>query len=208
MIIPRLIYGGSFNPVHKGHLATIEYILKEQICYEIFIIPTYQSPLKEKNQYAPAEIRFEILQIALRSYFNDDLYNKIKLLDIEIKEKTINYTANTLRKLQDNIKTGLLLGADSLETLHLWKEIEWILTYYPIFIIQRASQSLKKTKKQIQQLKSFFPMGEFIILEFTPPNCSSSDIRKKIQESINYESLKDCLLPEVYSLIKKYKLYL
>jgi nicotinate-nucleotide adenylyltransferase len=208
MKIPRLIYGGSFNPIHKGHLATIEYVLKNQICLEIYIIPTYQSPFKDQSIYAPAEIRYEMIQYALHSYFDEELYNKIKLLDIEIKEKTINYTAKTLRKIQDNVRTGLLLGADNLDSLALWKEIEWILTYYPIFIIYRNEYHISKIKKKIAQLKSFFPMGEFHIIDFLPPDCSSSEIRKKIKFSASYDSLKDCLLPEIYSLIKKYKLYI
>jgi nicotinic acid mononucleotide adenylyltransferase len=102
---------------------------------------------------------------------------------------------------------GILIGADSLETLHLWREIEWILTYYPFYVVPRANISLPKTQNQIHQLKGFYPMAEFILLDFIPPNCSATEIRKKIKENAQYQELKDCLLPETYSLIKKYNLY-
>jgi nicotinate-nucleotide adenylyltransferase len=207
MKIPRLFYGGSFNPVHKGHLATIEYVLKEKICLEVLVVPNYQSPLKDKTEYASEEIRFEMLQYALRSYFEDDLFFKIQLLDVEIKEKNVNYTANTLKKIDNSVKMGILIGADSLETLHLWREIEWILTYYPFYVVPRANISLTKTQSQIHQLKGFYPMADFILLNFIPPNCSATEIRKKIKENAQYQELKDCLLPETYSLIKKYNLY-
>ncbi len=208
MNITRLIYGGSFNPVHKGHLATIEYVLANKICLEVFIIPAYQSPFKNIQEYAPAEIRFEMLQYAIQSYFSENSLQHIHLLDIEIKEKKVNFTANTLKKLSDNIKTGILIGADSLPDLHRWREIEWILTYYPFYIVMRKNIKKQEVNKNIENLKGFFPMGNFIVLDFYPPSCSSTEIRNKVKYSHSYEEFKNCLLPETYSIIRKNKLYL
>lgn len=206
-MIERLIYGGSFNPIHKGHLATIEYVLNHEICKEIFIIPTYQSPFKNKNYYATAELRFTMVEKAISSYFSKELQKKIVLSDIEIKDQTINYTVNTLKSLQDNTPTGILIGADGLETLHLWKEIEWILENYTFFIISRYSYPLEKQKKEIEKIKSMFPKSQFITIEFYPPNCSSSEIRRKIMQCVPYENLRDCLCEEVYNFIIENSLY-
>lgn len=207
-MIDRLIYGGSFNPIHKGHLATIEYVLNHGICKEILIIPTYQSPLKEKNIYASAELRFKMIEKAISNYFRDDLQSKIILSDIEIKEKTINYTVNTLKRLENNIQTGILIGADSLQTLLVWKEIEWILKNYSFYIIARANYSKNIIEKAIKNIMNIFPSSRLILLDFYPPDCSSSEIRKKLRQLEPYENFKDCLSEEVYNLIKENHLYL
>ncbi len=207
-MIPRLIYGGSFNPIHKGHLETIEYVLRNSICLEIFLIPNYQSPFKKKEDYAPAEIRLEMIQYSLQSYFHKELLKKIKILDIELKQKKISYTVETLRVIQDSIKTGILIGSDILESLHLWKEIEWIFTYYPFFIIRRNQMTKEHIEKKIEKIKSIYPVANFYIIDFSPKSCKAKEIREKIRIGYDYSKLKDCITYEAFCIIKKNYLYM
>lgn len=207
-MITRLIFGGSFNPIHKGHLETIEYVLKNSICLEIFLIPNYQSPFKKEEEYAPAELRLEMIQYSLRSYFIDEFLNKIKILDIELKQKKISYTIETLQAIQDLVKTGILIGSDTLTSLYLWKEIEWILTYYPFYVIRRNEISKNIVLKEIERIKSFYPSANFHLIDFSPKACKAKEIREKIKFGCDYSVLKDCITPEVFSIIKKNKLYM
>ncbi|MFN3603283.1 MAG: nicotinate-nicotinamide nucleotide adenylyltransferase [Leptonema sp. (in: bacteria)] len=205
-LIARLVYGGSFNPIHKGHLDVIDYVLKKNICLEIFIIPNYQSPFKDLKDYAPPEIRLEMIHYAIQSYFSLEIQNKIKILDIEIREKKISYTVETLKKIRDNVKTGILIGSDHLEHLLLWKEIEWIFTYYPFYVIKRKNAE-ESVKQKIEKIQSFYPSCKFVLIDYVPKNCESKLIREKIKWNADYSDLSDCLTPEVFSLIKKNKLY-
>lgn len=206
--IPRLIFGGSFNPIHKGHLEIIDFVLKNQICFELYLIPNYQSPFKENTEYAPADIRLEMIQYSVKNYFSEEFQKKIKILDIEIKEKKISYTAETLEKIQDNVKTGILIGSDNIKDLPKWKKIEWIFTYYPFYVIYRNNQNRTSLKKEIEKIKSYFPSANFYILDFSPRPCKSKEIREQIKNRESYEVLKNCLTSEAFSIIKKYQLYL
>ncbi|MCS7205850.1 MAG: nicotinate (nicotinamide) nucleotide adenylyltransferase [Leptospiraceae bacterium] len=206
-MISYLVYGGSYNPIHYGHLKTIEFVLKTNQCEEVWIVPTYRSPFKLEEEYAPAEKRYKMIQIAIESYFSVDLVSKVKLWDWEIQEKRIYYTVETLRKLPEPEKTGILIGADSLLHLEKWREIDWILQNFSFYIVQRAEHPKSLIESKIQELKMTIPYGKFHLLLYEPPNCSSTKIRELIKKNVSYQFLKDCLPYEVYLFIKNESLY-
>lgn len=203
MKIFRLVYGGSFNPVHNGHLQIIKFVLETRVCEELWLVPTYRSPFKKEEYYAPPSLRLALLDLAMKSYVPADLQKKIRLIDWEMQEDRIYYTVDTLRKIEDGEKTGLLLGADSVLFLHLWKEIDWILQHFSIYVVPRSGYEKSHVRSHIQTMQSAHPESVFHWLDFLPPDCASSEIRKKLKEGADYAQLEDCLPPGIYAFLKK-----
>ncbi len=76
MIFDKILFGGSFNPIHLGHLKMIEYLLNHSICENLIVMPAYQSPFKKNQSYAPEEIRLLMVNKAMNSYFPENLKKK------------------------------------------------------------------------------------------------------------------------------------
>ncbi len=137
-----MLFFGSFNPIHKGHIALAEYVVAQQLCDELIMIVSPQNPLKSPSALAPELERFAMAEIAAaESRFPD----KIKPSVIEFMLAKPSYTINTLRHLQreygDVMQFSILMGADLIEQLDQWKDYEDILRDYPIFVYPREGSS-------------------------------------------------------------------
>lgn len=116
------LLGGSFNPVHVGHLA-----LADELCvslgYEkVLFVPTYTPPHKRMDHDLPAEIRAKMLSLAVE---DDD---RFALEPCEILRQGISYTCDTVRYVEQKYsptgKVGLVIGRDLFATFHLWKNAQ------------------------------------------------------------------------------------
>ncbi|NPA32300.1 MAG: nicotinate (nicotinamide) nucleotide adenylyltransferase, partial [Aquificae bacterium] len=118
----RIIFGGSFDPVHCGHIILARDALEELRAKEVIFVPTYRAPLKAPHSASP-EDRLSMLCLALKPepYFRVD--------DYEIRRGGISYTVYTLEYMRKKYgdELYLLLGSDSFLRFHLWKEPERIL---------------------------------------------------------------------------------
>lgn len=129
-----LLYFGSFNPIHNGHI-NLALSIREKFDFdEIWFVVSPHNPLKQKNTLWDDNIRFELVKKALSEY--KDFF----VSDIEFKIKQPNYTANTLRKLSclypDNI-FSLLIGEDNLRIFNKWCDYQYILDNYTIYVYPR-----------------------------------------------------------------------
>ena len=124
-MIKRLsIFGGAFDPVHKGHTQSLKYISDLKIIDEIQVIPNYASPHKKDIQ-TDEKHRLKMLEIALKEFEN------INLNHIELKNKTKSYTFETLQRLKEihpEKHLSLILGLDSLYSFTTWRNWENILS--------------------------------------------------------------------------------
>ncbi|MEO5564497.1 MAG: nicotinate (nicotinamide) nucleotide adenylyltransferase [Chitinophagaceae bacterium] len=128
------LYFGSFNPVHTGHLIIANHILNETNLDKVWFIVSPQNPFKESaallNEYA----RLYLLKIATE----DD--SRIKVSDIEFGLSRPSYTSITLTHLQEKYPDhsfSIIMGGDSFQNLHKWKNYESIIKNYPIYVYQR-----------------------------------------------------------------------
>lgn len=123
-------YGGSFDPVHFGHLNVCYSLLELGLVKEIFIAPTVKSPLKTNFPEAPFKHRLKMLELA----FSHE--PRVKILDIESQQPA--YTIDTLHLLKEKypqIQFRLILGSDLIETFKDWKNHqELILNFDPIVV--------------------------------------------------------------------------
>ena len=182
------ILGGTFDPVHIGHLR-LAVEAKEQLNLDyILFVPAYIPPHKlkyaEKNN---ARFRKKLIKKAIR------FYSYIKLCNYEITQKKISYTIDTVqflkKKFGETTEFFLLLGSDWDGRFDEWKN--------PQKLLQEVSIVMAKRTKNIQLIEKFISLN-LPILEI-----SSTIIRKKIKNNQNIRGLvPDNILP---LLIKKYK---
>lgn len=202
----RLVFGGSFNPVHRGHVAIVQHVLSAGICDSVVLVPAGQSPFKKGEDYAPAAVRLEMLGAAVAELPEESI-SRLHISDTEIRRPGPSYTADTLREFDDGIHTGLLIGADSLESFHDWREADWILHRFPLYAVRRAGSAPSSVRKWIARLEGFFPLAKIHLLSFVPPDCSSTQVREDLARGVGYAELQSCLPQSVFSIASGRRIY-
>lgn len=185
-----VLFGGSFNPIHNGHLALAKYMTKQTYVDEVWMLLSPQNPLKQL-QMASNEHRLEMLQIAITDI------PKLKICDIEFSLPKPNYTYETLQALKKTYpkhKFSLLIGEDNLAIFPKWKNYEQILNNHRIYVYPRQNET-NSTLLQHQNI-------QFIEAPTFP--FSSTEIRKKIAAE---EKIDSALPIRVYEFIKQHKIY-
>lgn len=127
--IPEVVmFGGSFDPPHKGHVAIVDYLCRTSSVKKVFVIPTFLSPFKTKSLFS-AEQRLEWSRIVFDN-------PKVCISDFEIMQNAPTPTLLTLQHLQHdtNQKYGIVIGADHLLSLDKWFNFE-TLAQMAIFVI-------------------------------------------------------------------------
>jgi len=128
------LYFGSFNPVHVAHLVIANHILNETVIEKIWFIVSPQNPFKEGSNLLNEYHRLELVRLATE----DDL--RIKASDIEFSLPRPSYTSNTLAYLAEKYpehEFSIIMGSDSFQNLHKWKNAEWIIRNYSVYVYRR-----------------------------------------------------------------------
>jgi nicotinate-nucleotide adenylyltransferase len=129
------LYFGSFNPVHTGHLIIANHILNETLLEKIWFIVSPQNPFKTNASLLNEYDRLHLLKLATE----DD--TRIKVSDIEFALPKPSYTSITLSHLQERYpghEFCIIMGSDSFQNLHKWKNFEFIIRNYSIYVYPRA----------------------------------------------------------------------
>lgn len=131
------LYFGTFNPIHVGHLIIANHMAEHSELEQIWMVVTPHNPHKQKNTLLNDRQRYFMVQLATEDY------PKIKASDIEFGLPQPNYTVNTLAHLKDQYpqhEFALIMGEDNLQSLHKWKNYEFILENHDIYIYPRISE--------------------------------------------------------------------
>ena len=192
------IYGGSFNPVHNGHIHLAETALNDFNLDRIFFVPSKISPHRSSDEYVSAEHRINMLEIATANN------SKFSVSDYEIKSDRISYTVYTVRHFREvfpDDRLFLLIGSDMLLTFDEWNSFEEIMANAVLGVISRKNGDMDELEKKASELGKY---GEILISKTIPVEVSSTEVRKKIAENCNFS----CYLDEnVVQYIHKNKLY-
>lgn len=197
------ILGGTFDPVHNGHINMAKGALAECGLEKVLMMPSCVSYLKAGTGVSDAAIRLEMLKIAL--FDEKDLVAD----DLEIRRGGNSYTCDTIRELSKEYGKECLLcyiiGDDTLLSMHRWKEPEVIFKGARILTIMR---NFKKDSPEIlehlQFLKDTFD-ADVELLDVPVMDISSTMIRKRVGEGLSIEGL----VPDrVVDYISENKLYL
>jgi len=137
------VFGGTFDPVHFGHLNLAINIMEECVLDEVLFVPASVSPFKEDSPpKALAEHRKEMLRLAIGPI------KQFQVLDWELKSGGPVFTIDTVRKLakDPSLQLHLILGEDHLASLHRWKEAEELVRLAPPLIGARGKSGEKTIK--------------------------------------------------------------
>ena len=132
-------FGGSFDPVHLGHLLVAQAAVEELGLDKLFFIPAAQSPFKPENRPAPAAIRLQLLRLALAGKTNYEID------DQEIRRGGVSYTIDTLRdyaKRFPGAELFYLIGADNVSKLNEWREADELAKLAEFVAIPRPGDSV------------------------------------------------------------------
>ena len=128
------LYFGSFNPVHAGHLIIASHILNETDIEKVWLVVSPQNPFKQENGLLNEYHRLHLVQLATEQD------NRIKASDIEFGLPNPSYTINTLTYLTEKFpehEFSIIMGSDSFQNLHKWKNAELIIRDYDIYVYPR-----------------------------------------------------------------------
>ena len=128
------IYGGSFNPIHFGHVGLAEWVVRHTDLDELWLMVTPNNPLKPASSLAPEQDRFRAAQEAVRDIPH------VRVSDFEFSLPRPSYTANTLRALEaayPEDEFALVIGQDNLALANRWREWEWIVTRHDVYVYPR-----------------------------------------------------------------------
>ena len=194
------IYGGSFDPPHKGHKLLACNLAEICGADKVIIIPTALSPFKESSG-ATAQERYEMCRLA----FNEPLF---EVSDIEINRGGKSYTVDTLKavkKLYPEASLYLFMGDDMFLSFNKWYKYKEILELC-VPVAACRTENLEKLEMMKSFAKTVLNLSEdgAIICESVPIETSSSEIR----ESLKNGSESNALDQEVYRYIKTKGLYI
>jgi nicotinate-nucleotide adenylyltransferase len=186
------LFGGSFDPVHLGHLLAAQAAVEELGLDRLYFIPAAQSPFKPENQPAPAPARLQLLRLALAGKMNCEID------DQEIQRSGVSYTIETVRdyvKRFPRAELFYLIGADNAAKLNEWREAGELAKLTEFVALPRPGGTTAAFPQPFRgrTLKGF------------PLAVSSSEIRVRVKAGLPIESL---VPPAVAEAIRVASLYL
>lgn len=201
------LFGGSFDPVHLGHLRIAEDIREHFSLEKVVFVPAYLSPLKSSHS-ASAEDRFQMLRLATK----DNPYFDVSRFEID--KGKVSYTVDTATYYVKLLgyKPGFIIGSDAFLCLSNWKSPDILLESLNFIVTLRGEDSLKDLEKFAESLGKRVNMGRRI--EFRDSgiyvymcrkiDVSSTEIRQKVAKG---RSIKYLVVPDVEEYIHKKGLY-
>lgn len=194
------IYGGTFSPIHMGHVAAAKAFMEQMWLDILYIIPTGVTPHKDMKGDATAADRLEMCRLAFKDM------DGVIVSDLEMRREGKSYTVDTLRELyRPDDRLFLLMGTDMMLTLGQWREPEEIFRLcYPVYIRREADKSLDD--QIVQKIAEYNRRFGKVVRRITAPpiDLSSSTVRAVVAAG---KSLKGLVPPSVEAYILEKGLY-
>jgi len=151
MPIRTALFGGSFNPIHEGHLALADHVLGKGLAEECWFVVSPRNPLKPTADASDAQNRLKAVRKALSGRPH------CIASDLEFHLPLPSYTVQTLRLASEKYPDRefiLLIGGDNLDVFTQWKDYKYILTHYDLLVYPRpgASNQIPEGWKRAQML--------------------------------------------------------
>jgi nicotinate-nucleotide adenylyltransferase len=211
----KALFGGSFDPIHLGHLQVAQKIQQAFRFDELIFIPCKQSLLKKKT-LATDEQRLAMLHLALQS---EPSHYHFAVDDIELQRSTPSYTIETLQTYREkygaSVSITFIMGMDSFLQLHQWHQWQQLLSFAHILVLHRPNSTQEHPPKEIATLllqhqifaiSPLFstPCGYIYIYDAGNYAISSSNIRLL---SAQQQDVSHLLSPAVFSYLMYHRLY-
>lgn len=186
------LLGGSFNPVHKGHVTLAEKAIDKLKLDQVLFVPCYHAPHREGKKVISAKHRVAMLKRALKGK------EKLQLSLIEVKRKGVSYTIDTLRALKKEFPKGtefyFILGSDSWAQLPTWKSFKSLIKLCEFVVFNRKGYPVRAISDERQAIK----------LRIKPIEVTSTQIRDRVKKGT---SIVKWVPKEVESYIQKERIY-
>jgi len=186
------LFGGTFDPVHIGHIEIADSFINSGCIDELWILLTPFPPHKLEKKHVSYDTRFQMLKLAFKEF-------DCKILSVEKDLPKPSYTYRTIQALKKDHPDNIFyfcLGEDSLSKFHTWKHYEKILEEAELLVAKRPNSDHKSVDGII--------LSKTIFVDHHPIDISSSTIKENINDK---EFLKSNLPNSVYSVIEKENLY-
>lgn len=165
--IRTALFGGTFNPLHNGHLAIAQSVLEQGLADEVWILITPCNPWKKDQALLDDRLRYDMVAQAVKEM------DGVRASDYEFKLDKPSYTANTLRRISADYPDRefiLTIGADNWVKFHNWREADFILKNYPIIVYPRQGYPIENVS------------GNVTLLDCPLMDISSTQIRQMVQD--------------------------
>lgn len=194
------IMGGTFDPIHIGHLAIAQEAVEYKKLDKVLFIPTGNPPHKTDKEKTDAETRLEMVK---RAVADNDFF---KVDDYEVRKKEPSYSAKTMEYLKGRYPESelyFIMGEDSLLNIESWYRYEEFLEYVVVLVAKRLGENSEILEDKVENLKSKGYRVEIVPSHYL--EISATNIRVKVK---NGENPKYYLKQEVYDYILEEGLYL
>ncbi len=194
------LLGGTFNPVHNGHIIMAQIALCEFLLGEVVFLPSGQPPHKLDEKIAPAWQRAEMIKLAIEGY------ERFTLSTIEIDRKGTTYTIDTLEQLRSKDPQSdyyFIIGADTLFELPTWRNISRVMQMADFICVMRPGIDEKMAHDYAKMICSKSPCTIYMADE-KGPNISSTNVRMM---AVNNELSSSLVPPAVLKYIKQNDVY-
>lgn len=185
------ILGGTFDPIHLGHLYLAKKVLQDLSLDKVIFIPTYLPPHKKNVKISSDKHRYRMVKLAIADE------KRFAVSNIEIKRKGRSYSVETLRRIRKryglSTQIFFITGSDSLKAIGKWKDLEEILGLCRFVVVKRPRHRAKKIPRN------------FIVLDIDAKDISATDIRVRIRKG---HAVGKFLPKNVSTYIKKHEIYL
>jgi len=210
------LFGGTFNPIHSGHIRAAEVVQKRLSLEKILFIPSYIPPHKDSAEIASPPHRLKMVELALQTH----AHFVPSSIEVDAEEKSYSIiTLEKIEKLYPNAQVFFILGIDAFLEIDTWKNYEKVLEKCFFVVISRPGFHLKAAKRAFKgfhredmcELSKSETIDESMLLSYKiflmnieALDMASTDIRKKIKRG---ESIQAMVPVEVEAYIKENNLY-
>jgi nicotinate-nucleotide adenylyltransferase len=187
------LFGGTFNPIHNGHLIVAEHVRNALSIDTVIFTPSYITPHKQAGEERVSEHRLEMVRLAIHG--ND----RFRCSDMEIKKNEISYTIDTIEEMISQNPDDvwyLIIGMDNYLTFHHWKNPNSILSKVNVAVMNRPHHQ--------KQLNETIGTKNIVFIDVPNIDISSTEIRKRVREG---KSVRQMVPPAVDDYIRTNGLY-
>ncbi len=187
------IMGGTFDPIHNGHIEMAEFCKKKFSLDKIMFLPVGDAP--HKKNVSDKNIRIEMIKSAIE--YNDDFF----LSTVETDRVGKTYSFDTLKYLKETTADDyfFIIGGDTVNTLDTWYRYTDVLKMTEFIVVLREQSDISQKAEMLEKQGAIFHFADH-----TGLNISSTEIREKVRNGI---SVKDETGEKVVEIIEKYGLY-
>ncbi len=195
------VLGGTFDPVHNGHISVAREILQKTDIEKVLFIPSGMPPHKDIHEVTDSKTRLEMTMLAVEGEKN------MCVSSIEIERKGMTYTVDTIsqlkKKLGEKSKFKFIIGADAMHYISTWKDYKKLLKICDFVVVTRPGYKKNQLVSEIEDIEKNFGC-DIQFVEVEPVEISSSMVRENVKKGL---SVKDMVPEKVAEFIAENKLY-